>query len=237
MTSSAPPQPPSHPASSPRGEDEGAARRSLLPLAGQAPPMRADAARNRARLLEAAARLVAERGVDKLTMEAVACAASVGKGTVFRRFGDRTGLLQALLDHSEQAYQQAFLTGPPPLGPGAPAVERLAAFGVATLRQMCAYLDLYLAGDPPADRRLSSAPRQVRLTHITMLLREAGGGGDTELRAETLMGYLEPALIHHLTRQRGMPLDRLEEGWRDLVARVTGPAMGPAVSPAVESAI
>lgn len=220
MTSSAPPEPPPPPDSSSRG----AAGRSLLPLAGEAPPMRADAARNRARLLEAAARLVAEHGADKLTMEAVACAASVGKGTVFRRFGDRTGLLQALLDHSERAYQQAFLTGPPPLGPGAPAVERLEAFGVSTLRQMSAYLDLYLAGDPPADRRLIVAPRQVRLTHITMLLREARADGDVELLAETLMGWLEPALIHHLTRQRGMALERLEAGWRDLVARAVGPA-------------
>ncbi|MGY0059863.1 TetR/AcrR family transcriptional regulator [Streptomyces sp. LZ34] len=220
MTSSAPPQPPAQPASSPRG----AAGRSLLPLAGQAPPMRADAARNRARLLEAAARLVAEHGADKLTMEAVACAASVGKGTVFRRFGDRTGLLQALLDHSEQAYQESFLTGPPPLGPGAPAVERLEAFGVTTLRQMCAFLDLYLAGDPEAHRRLVSAPRQVRLTHVTMLLREAGAGGDIELLAETLLGYLEPALINHLTRQRGMEPARLEAGWRDLVTRIVKPA-------------
>lgn len=220
MTSSAPSQPPPPPTSS----CQDVAGRSLLPLAGQAPPMRADAARNRARLLDAAARLVAEQGADKLTMDAVACAASVGKGTVFRRFGDRTGLLQALLDHSERAYQQAFLTGPPPLGPGAPAVERLEAFGVSTLRQMSAYLDLYLAGDPPADRRLIVPPRQVRLTHITMLLREARADGDVELLAETLLCSLEPALIHHLTRQRGMALERLEAGWRDLVARTVGPA-------------
>ncbi|BFO19011.1 hypothetical protein SHKM778_53990 [Streptomyces sp. KM77-8] len=84
------------------------------------PCLRADAARNRARLLEAAALLVAERGPDGVTMEEVAAAARVGKGTVFRRFGDRTGLLTALLDHSEKKFQAAFLSGPPPLGPGAP---------------------------------------------------------------------------------------------------------------------
>jgi hypothetical protein len=37
------------------------------------------------------------------------------------------------------------------------------------------------------------------------------------------MGYLEPALIHHLTRQCGMPLERLESGWHDLVKRTTCP--------------
>ena len=52
---------------------------------------RADAARNRAKLLTAARRLVARRGVDQVTMEAVARAAGVGKGTVFHRFGNRAG--------------------------------------------------------------------------------------------------------------------------------------------------
>ncbi|MCZ9343737.1 TetR/AcrR family transcriptional regulator, partial [Streptomyces sp. TRM76130] len=78
------------------------------------PCLRADAARNRARLLEAAARLVAEHGAAGVTMEAVAAAAQVGKGTVFRRFGDRTGLLMALMDHSEKKFQAALLSGPPP---------------------------------------------------------------------------------------------------------------------------
>ncbi len=85
----------------------------LGPAPGQDEPcLRADAARNRARLLEAAARLVAEQGAACVTMEAVAAAASVGKGTVFRRFGDRTGLLAALLDHSEKKFQAAVLGGP-----------------------------------------------------------------------------------------------------------------------------
>lgn len=183
--------------------------------------MRADAARNRTRLLEAAARLVAERGPECLTMEAVASAASVGKGTVFRRFGDRTGLIMALLDRSERLYQESFLHGPPPLGPGAPPVRRLEAFGPATLRHLDAHRALLLSAEPEACRRLDLAPRYVRVTHVTSLLREADTGGDAELLAEALVGYLDVALLHHLTRRRGMSLDRLEAGWRDLVARVT----------------
>ena len=76
---------------------------SAGPSARTVRPMRADAVRNRARLLEAAARLVAENGVEHVTMDAVARAASVGKGTVFRHFSERSGLLLALLDHAEQA--------------------------------------------------------------------------------------------------------------------------------------
>ncbi|MGW4569175.1 TetR family transcriptional regulator, partial [Streptomyces sp. NPDC004561] len=93
-------------------EPSGAPRLLELGTAPDEPCLRADAARNRARLLEAAARLIAERGVDGVTMEAVAVAAQVGKGTVFRRFGDRTGLLMALLDHSGRRLQADFLSGP-----------------------------------------------------------------------------------------------------------------------------
>ena len=53
-------------------------------------------------------------------MDQVAAAAGVGKGTLFRRFGDKSGLAAALLDARERVLQEAVLFGPPPLGPGAP---------------------------------------------------------------------------------------------------------------------
>jgi AcrR family transcriptional regulator len=186
------------------------------------PCLRADAARNRARLLEAAARLIAEHGVAGVTMEAVAAAAEVGKGTVFRRFGDRTGLLTALLDHSSRQLQADFLGGPPPLGPGAPPVERLRAFGIAVLYRAAEQLDLQLAAQPEPTRRFSHPSVQALRTHVTMLLRQILPDADCELLSQTLLAYLDPALINHLTRQCGMPMDRLEAGWTDLVARVTG---------------
>lgn len=185
------------------------------------PCLRADAARNRARLLEAAGRLVAEHGAAGVTMEAVAAAAAVGKGTVFRRFGDRTGLLTALLDHSERKFQAAFLSGPAPLGPGAPPSDRLRAFGRAMLRRSVEEMDLMLASEPSPDRRFTPAPRLVHHSHVALLLRQAVPEEDCELLAQTLMGYLDPAAVHHLTRRRGMPIERLERGWDDLVARLT----------------
>ncbi|MFF0163603.1 TetR/AcrR family transcriptional regulator [Streptomyces sp. NPDC005263] len=196
----------------------------VLQLGGaeEHPCLRADAARNRARLLEAAARLVAENGPAGVTMEAVAVAANVGKGTVFRRFGDRTGLLTALLDHSEKKFQAAFLGGPAPLGPGAPPVDRLRAFGRAMLRRSVEELDLQLAAEPCPDRRFSVPARVVQRGHVAMLLRQAAPDADSDLLSHTLMGYLSPVLIHHLTRQCGMPLERLESGWDDLVDQLTG---------------
>lgn len=199
-----------------------AAGRPTLPLADQPSQGRADAARNRTLLLKAAAQLVAELGAEHVTMEAVAAAASVGKGTVFRRFGDRAGLMLALLDHAEHEYQQSFISGPPPLGPGAPAAERLEAFGIATLRHLTAHIDLYLAAENCASRRFTAAPRTVRTTHVSALLREAGVTGDIELLAEGLLAYLDAALVDHLHNRRGLPIERLEDCWRDLVERMIG---------------
>src|ERR1700709_48427 len=111
-------------------------RLSDLPVsAPQAPPPeRGDAARNRALLLQAARSLVAARGAEAVTMDDVAATARVGKGTLFRRFGSRAGLMMVLLDEDERASQQAFLFGPPPLGPTAAPLDRLLAYGRERLR-------------------------------------------------------------------------------------------------------
>lgn len=89
---------------------------------------RADAARNRRAVLQATERLLAEGGGEHVSLDRVAALAGVGKGTVFRRFGNRAGLLQALLEERSRELREAIRNGPPPLGPGAPARQRLLAF-------------------------------------------------------------------------------------------------------------
>jgi AcrR family transcriptional regulator len=64
---------------------------------GTAPPLRADAERNRLRIMEAAARVFAERGLDG-TLHDVAKAAGLGVGTVYRRFPDKEALIEALFE-------------------------------------------------------------------------------------------------------------------------------------------
>ncbi len=192
-----------------------------LRLAGAETPLRADAVRNRTRLLEAAARLAAEHGAAAITMEMVAAEAGVGKGTVSRRFGDRNGLLQALLDHAEHRLQEAFLNGPPPLGPGAEPGVRLRAFGPALLRHERANLDLYLAAEPATDRRFAVAPGLLRHTHVATLVRALRPDADADLLAHTLLSSVDVVLVDHLVRDHGMPLERVEAGWHDLVDRLT----------------
>ncbi|MFZ2509593.1 MAG: helix-turn-helix domain-containing protein, partial [Gordonia sp. (in: high G+C Gram-positive bacteria)] len=116
---------------------------------------RADAARNRQLLLTAAKSLIDQHGAAAVTMDAVARAAGVGKGTVFRRFGNRTGLMMALLDHSEHSLQYGFLGGPPPLGPGAPPLNRLIAYGRARLKMTVDHLDILLEAGADDTNRLS----------------------------------------------------------------------------------
>jgi AcrR family transcriptional regulator len=116
----------------------------LLVLRSSPPKERADAARNRATVLAAAADLFRRQGVDGLSMDAVAAAAGVGKGTLFRRFGDKAGLAAALLDEEERVLQEAILFGPAPLGPvGHPSPrQRLNAFVDAYLDYLLAHLPL-----------------------------------------------------------------------------------------------
>src|SRR5690242_19242682 len=96
-----------------------------LPVIASEGGERADAARNRERILCTAARLFEERGADCVSMDDVADAAGVGKGTVFRRFGSRAALAQAVLSEHERELQEQVIRGDPPLGPGAAPRERL----------------------------------------------------------------------------------------------------------------
>ena len=89
---------------------------------------RADTARNRRLLLVAAREIIAGQGAGKFTMDGLAERAGLGKGTVFRRFGSRAGIFAALLD-DERDFHEQVLSGPPPLGPGAPPLDRLIAYG------------------------------------------------------------------------------------------------------------
>lgn len=153
-------------------------------------PERADAARNRTKVLEAAATLIAKHGVAGISMDAIAAAAGVGKGTLFRRFGDKAGLAAALLDEQERELQGRIIFGESPLGPGAEPEERLLAFFGAYLDYAFAHLDLVRMSEiasPGARYRIGAYRFWHR--HVTILL------GDPVL-AHTLLALLG---AEHLT--------------------------------------
>jgi AcrR family transcriptional regulator len=191
-----------------------------LPLADPAGARteRSDAARNRRRILEVAAALVAERGIDHVSMHDVAEAAQVGTGTLYRRFGDRAGLALALLDEDTRAFQDAFLLGPPPLGPGAPPAERLRAFGERYLDLLDQHAPLIAAGAAHP----GEGPEHAYLTHLAMLLRQAAPASDPEFTSRALLAALGPEQHLHARERLGWSLERVKDGWRALVAALTG---------------
>jgi AcrR family transcriptional regulator len=187
---------------------------------------RADAARNRLHLLTTARQMLAEQGSDRLTMDGLAERAGLGKGTVFRRFGTRAGIFRALLDDDERAFQQRVLSGPPPLGPGATALERLIAYGRARAGFMVGHREIARAaldGHQPIPVGQRAPMSQV---HIRMLLGQLDlGPVDLDMLTVQLAAALDgPVLLYLSSNELTDPVDELEQriaqAWQDLVERV-----------------
>lgn len=68
-------------------------------------PLRADAERNRRRILAAAADVFAERGLE-VSLDDIAHAAGVGVGTVYRRFPSKDDLIDALFEDKIREVEQ-----------------------------------------------------------------------------------------------------------------------------------
>ena len=169
---------------------------------GGARPERADAARNRARILEAARSLFAERGVREVSLEEVARAAGVGKATLFRRFGNRGALFVALLDEHERELQDAVLRGEPPLGPGAPPRARLLAFLDALLRLSLEHRELLLASETARPgARLHTGAYAFWHRHVSWLLGESRPPADPDLLAHVLLAAFDAELLSALQEQ------------------------------------
>jgi len=190
-----------------------------LPVVESDTSERADAARNRERILCTARRLFAERGASCVSMDEIALAAGVGKGTLFRRFGSRAALALAVLSEDERQLQEGMIRGEPPLGPGAGARERLIAFGEARLDMVDKHAELLEAAEIGA-ARFESAPYGVHRLHLVLLLRELDPGCDAELLAQMLLEALGAELFVYLRDARQMPLQRIKQGWRELVERL-----------------
>lgn len=181
----------------------------LLRILPRPPEERADAARNRARVLEAAARLFAEGGTGALSVDAVAREAGVGKGTVFRRFGDKSGLVAALLDRKERELQEGIVFGPPPLGPGAPPRERVQAFFSAYITYLADHLDLVRLSETAAPgARFRTGAYVFWHRHLALL---CAGLPDADHLAHVLLGAVAADLNTELLA-RGIGWDRIRAG-------------------------
>jgi AcrR family transcriptional regulator len=190
------------------------------PRVGAPPSERADAARNRARVLAAAAELFRRRDDPRaVTMDDVARAAGVGRATLYRRYPDVGSIAEALLSEHERELQEQLLRGAPPLGPGAPPAERLAAFYAAMVEHLERHLPLVLAVDAGAARFAVGAYGFWRV-HVRSLLVEAAVPGPDAL-VDALLAPLA-AEVFRFQRASGVTPAQIADGLAHLARRVLG---------------
>jgi AcrR family transcriptional regulator len=181
---------------------------------------RADAARNRAKVLEAAERLFAQGDRHTVTMADIARAAGVGRATLYRRYPDPGSVAVALLDEHERRLQEQLLDGPPPLGPGALPAARLAAFYAAMVDLLDRHLHLAL-GVETGRSRLATGAYQFWRAHVRSL---AGAANvvDPDALADLLLAPLAPEVYRHQRDHAGVTRARIVQSLTLLAERVLG---------------
>jgi AcrR family transcriptional regulator len=184
-------------------------------------PERADAARNRRAILAATEELLAAHRPQDISMEQVATAAGVVKGTIFHRFGHRTGLMIALMTERAQALNEAVRAGPPPLGPGAPDRDRLFAFMDAMIgvvgRNKSLLAELARSGAlEPLPTERSHSVYGFWHGHISDLIASLRPDADADMIAHVLLGALHSEPV--LTQLAAEGPDRLAAVMRSLVS-------------------
>ncbi|MFC4908203.1 TetR/AcrR family transcriptional regulator [Actinomadura gamaensis] len=174
---------------------------------------RADAARNREAILAAATELFDRRGVGTVSVNDVAEAAGVGKGTVFRRFGDRTGLIQAVIEPRVRALRAAVESGPPPLGPGGDPDASLHAYIDALLDFVWANRGLIRALEHRGpDAYYANDASRFWVAELGRRLAAVHPGDDAEYLAHAVFTALRADVIEYLVDARGMSPERVRAG-------------------------
>ncbi|MEU6812784.1 helix-turn-helix domain-containing protein [Streptomyces sp. NPDC046831] len=188
-----------------------------------------DAARNRQAILVAASALFDQPNSAEVSMQEIAAAAGVGKGTVFRRFGDRTRLIQAVLLPRVATLRSAVESGPPPLGPGgspdAALVSLVEALFDFAWRNRPLIRALEVRG-PHA--YYTNEASQFWIAELTRRLAAAAPGTDAEFRAHAVFTALRADVIEYMVDRRGMTRDRIRSGLAGLLGL---PGWPPAGSP------
>ncbi|MEU4895742.1 TetR family transcriptional regulator [Streptomyces sp. NPDC044780] len=185
---------------------------------------RKDAVRNREAVLAAADALFARReSPEDVTMAEVAAAAGVGKGTLFRAFGDRAGLLRALYEARLTPLKEAVETGPPPLGPATPPRQRVPALLDAVL---CFKLDnrrLALALEESGSGSPYQAEHYERWHGLLRaVLEQIPGLTDGDFTAHALLAATRADLVEHLAGQERAPRERMRAQLADFTAKLLG---------------
>ncbi|MFD9407947.1 TetR/AcrR family transcriptional regulator [Streptomyces sp. NPDC059989] len=190
-------------------------------------PERADALRNREAVLAAAdALFAASSSPHGVSMDDIAAAAGVGKGTLFRRFGDRAGLIGAVIASRLEPLRQA-------------VQEAQDAAGSSPRQRVLDLLDASLRFKIE-NRRLMSAAEDAGLSspyqaehygwwHETLrtALGQVPGVHDADFTAHALLAAIRADLVAHLIDDRKMTPEGLRSSLAAHIDNVLGGASGP----------
>ncbi|MEV6332434.1 TetR/AcrR family transcriptional regulator [Streptomyces sp. NPDC051909] len=186
--------------------------------AGRRASARADAARNRRKILDTAAQIVDGHGPETMTMNQVAQASGIGVGTVYRHFGDLAQLLWALLDEQDRQFQEEYLSGPSPR-PGAAATQRQHVFLDALVDHVVEQRAIRLAAQKAGPGAQYASGAYVAMhSHLTLLNSQARPGANAALLAHLLLALFSPCLIHHLSVEQQLSVAELKKGIRQLLS-------------------
>jgi AcrR family transcriptional regulator len=193
------------------------------------PRERRDAAFNRQQLLAAARRLFEERGIDAVTMDDIAHAAGVGKGTLYRRYADKGQLVLALMGACVGTLDSELtrLVTPGP-GNSASSLDRLEAVLIRIagwIEEHAPQLGVVVHRGAPEDRSASlhCSPLYTWMHGLVVdLLQQAVARGeacvpDPIYTADALLATLQVDLYLFQRHHRAYSADQIQAGLRELV--------------------
>jgi AcrR family transcriptional regulator len=184
---------------------------------------RKDAAAHRRLVLDAAARLFAERGVESVTMDDIAHAAGVGKGTLYRRYADKGQLVLALMGSCVATLQDDLAH----IDVSSPALDQLEAVLVRIVDWIEEHTaQLGVISDQASGERRSSmhcSPLYEWMHGILVsLLEDAIASGEARIAdptytADALLAALDIHLYLFQRRERGYSPAQIQAGLHQLV--------------------
>jgi len=198
----------------------------VRPAARRGPPAheRRDAAEHRRRILATARELFAARGVDGVSMQEIARAASVGQGTLYRRYEHKGELCGALMDESVRRFQADILADLAGGGAALAQLDRFLARHVAFNEENAPLLGAMAdAAFGPRRGSIHAGPMYGWLRDtVAVLLRRAMADGealpaDVEYLADAVLAPLAIDLYLYQRRERGFTPERIVAGVRRLV--------------------
>jgi AcrR family transcriptional regulator len=177
-------------------------------------------------VLLAANKLFAEaESPASVTMDAIAAAANVGKGTLFRAFGSRDGLLDTLWAEKLLVLRTATTGSKSPLGPHMPASERPIAFLDAVLTFKLENRHLIHARESASAGLRQSDHYKWMHTSLEKMIHDATDGAvpDAGYSAHVLLNALHIDLIEELLAS-GRSIRKIRKNQAALVRAIIGEA-------------